>query len=481
MKAYKALVFFLFIVLLSSSVYGYKAAIKPVKDTVFFDEIAEFELEIDNRGISKDSIRVYSLHYPEWDLYTEPRTNPIIAAMDANEVRKIKIFFDPQYVDQAGQYILSLNLKSTVSQESLKLPVSIFVKSPYQQKGYIPTVIVDVDIPKSIDPRSKIPIKLHLNNQNILNITEMLITMHSKLINIDLEASIGPKEKKTIEVTASIDPATKPTADTLYISLLWQNKTIAGPVTKTLDIGKYEDIKQDETVKKRLFKTVKEITFANEGNTDFQGNLKADISMFNRMFTGSNPKGTVVKGDGGAYIAWEASLGAGQSTTYVVYESYRILVVILLLAGLAGVLYYFYRSPLILVKNVAEVHHKEGGISGLKVILHIRNRGKEKIQHIEVTDRIPNMTYIEKDITIGTLHPAKVLQHSHKTTLARWDIENIDSGDERVISYRLKAKLPILGGLVLPPAVGRCLVDGKHVVTYSNRLGVEKELPKNVE
>ena len=64
---------------------------------------------------------------------------------------------------------------------------------------------------------------------------------------------------------------------------------------------------------------------------------------------------------------------------------------------------------------------------------------------IEIVDKIPNIADLEKGLSIGTLHPTKILKHERKGTIIKWLIEQLDAGDERVISYKIKSHLSILG------------------------------------
>jgi 3-deoxy-D-arabino-heptulosonate 7-phosphate (DAHP) synthase len=131
-----------------------------------------------------------------------------------------------------------------------------------------------------------------------------------------------------------------------------------------------------------------------------------------------------------------------------------------------------FRSPVTARKTAANISLKEGGVSELKIVLNVSNRSNNKLRNIEVIDRIPNIADLEKGLTIGTLHPTKILKHERKGTIIKWVIDNLDAGDERVISYKIKSHLSILGEFSLTPTIVKFNFKGKEIITHSNSLGI---------
>ena len=130
-------------------------------------------------------------------------------------------------------------------------------------------------------------------------------------------------------------------------------------------------------------------------------------------------------------------------------------------------------APLFMIKEASNIVKSEGGITEMTVILHVRNRSNSKISGIEVSDYIPSLVGIGSDVPIGSLQPAKVLRHEKKgTTIVKWTLDALNVSEERVLSYRIKSKLPILGSFSLPAAKATFGQNNKTVTSTSNRLGV---------
>ena len=153
-------------------------------------------------------------------------------------------------------------------------------------------------------------------------------------------------------------------------------------------------------------------------------------------------------------------------------ENYRPIVVIILIVIAAIVLYFVFRSPMVVRKGIANVGMSEGGISEAKIVVRVKNRSANQLTNIEVIDHIPHIAHVEKELSIGSMQPHAVLQHPKRGVMIKWAIEALEPGDERVLSYRMKSRLSILGEFNLPSATARCKVGEKVIISNSNRVSI---------
>ena len=59
-----------------------------------------------------------------------------------------------------------------------------------------------------------------------------------------------------------------------------------------------------------------------------------------------------------------------------------------------------------------------------------------------------------------------------KGVMIKWNIETLEAGDERVLSYKMKSRLSILGEFNLPAATARTKIGNKVIISNSNRVSV---------
>ena len=468
----KKLLFLVFMALLCLnlvSAVDFTVSAVPISNNINIDERASFNFSITNNLNSDENFRIYSLSYPEWDIQTDPISNPIMIIVPAMSTASLKLFVDPLHITSIGLYILDVHAKMTRTGQIVKTPLEVAIKSTGPMiGGYVPTVLVNINMPKKIDPREEIPIRITLDNQNLLNISDMTVRVESKNLYHEIKSQIGPKESRVIELKEKIEPLTKPQKDALSVTLLIGDRIISGPIVQPIEIIEYGDAKEI-AASDQLLKTERKYLFKTNNN-DYKGPIRIETSFLKKIITSTKPKSRVIKEDDKRYFGFAPKLDKNNEMEIKVIENYRPLVFILILLIIAVLVYFGYRSPLVVRKIVSGMERKEGGISELKIVLNARNRGKEPLKSIEITDSIPNITSLEKELFIGTLQPYKVLRHEKKGMVLKWIIDDLGVGEERVITYRIKSRLPILGSFSLEAAIAKYTYKDKERVVRSNSI-----------
>ncbi len=472
MNTKKGVLLFVAVLLLSISVSAanFDVDFEAVDNTITFGQLAVFKIRVTNNLNTKETFRIKTLDYPVWEIKTEPILNPIQFSLSPDQTKEIDLLVDPLHVSNYGVYDVNVITELVSKKEKIKIPLRVNIVSP-QAGVYVETVLATIITDEKIDPTKEIPIRITINNQNIIEYPEIIVKVESNVIKDEVKESLGKKEKKTITLTKNIDPQTPPQVDTLVVKLISKNKTLDTEV-KRIEIIEAKEISKDSKTETRFLKTVEQITLKNIGNVQYTEGIKIESSLLQMLFTSSRPKGKFIKEEGKRYLVIPVGIPPGGAANIQVTKNYITLLVIVALVAVIILLYYIFRSPLTISKKATNIAYKEGGVSELKVVLNISNRSNTKLKNIEVIDRIPNIADLEKGLTIGTLHPSKILKHEKKGTLIKWFIEELDKGDERVISYKIKSHLSILGEFSLAPTIVRFRFKGKEVISHSNSLGI---------
>jgi|TARA_B100001971_G_C18233128_1_gene565253 hypothetical protein len=441
----------------------------PIENDITIDELAEFDLTITNNLQPKDEFRVYTLSYPDWDILTKPLINPITVEVGTYSTETIKLFIDPLHVTSTGRYAVSLNVRSKKTDKVVKKDAEVTIKSTESLiGGYVPTVTANVNMPSSIDPRKEIPIRIELKNQNIIDYPELTMKVESNTIKEELKMKLGPNEEKTIGLTKKVGLFEKPQNDMVQITLLMEDKVITGPLIQPIEIIEYSATEEES--EKSFLKTVKKITVSSN-DEGFKGPIKIEATQLGNLFTSTYPRAKILKENGKEYYTFDVELQNNVMEIRIV-ENYSPLFLVIILTVITIAVYFLYRSPLIMGKASQGVERKEGGISQLKIVLTVKNRSKKPIQAVDVIDKVPNIVDVEKEVHIGILQPSKILKHEKKGSIIKWSIDELHVGEERVISYRIKSRLPIIGDFTLESAVARFKHQGKERISHSNTLSV---------
>lgn len=474
-KTYKGLLILItaFILMLKIAyAASFDVKVTSIKDKIVVDEVAEFNVTVQNNLDTDEEFTIKKAGYPFWDMYIKPLQNPITLKVPAQGSSSIKLFVDPLYITSVDTYTLDVGVVLDRTGEEQKVPITVGIKSTEPLiGGYIPTILTSTSIsPEKIDPREEITIKIVLNNQNVLDYHNLTIKIESNLFKDELYVPLGPKEDKTIEVTKRLDAMTPPQQDRLVVAIFKDNRLIVSPIVKDFEIKEY--VTQKEIPKEQSFLKIRKGIKVTSNNHQYKGVVKIETAPIKSLLVTTYPRAETIKENGKQYLVWQIELGKDNTMSVYTTENYRPIVVIVVLAIAAVVLYFLFRSPIVVRKGIANVGMSEGGVSEAKVVVRVKNRSAKQITNIEVTDNVPHIAHVEKELSIGSMQPHAVLQHPKKGLMIKWIIETLEAGDERVLSYRMKSRLSILGEFNLPVATARTKVGNKVVISNSNRISV---------
>jgi len=451
---------------------SFDVKVTPVKDKIVVDEVAEFDISVQNNLDTSEEFTIKKSGYPFWDMYTEPLQSPITLKVAGQSSSSIKLLVKPLYITSVDTYTLDAGVVLARTGEEQPAPITIGIKSTEPLiGGYIPTVLTSISIsPEKIDPRGQFSIRIALNNQNPINYTNLTIKIEGNLFNDVINTPLGPKEEKTIELTKKLDDMTAPQQDRMVVAVLKDERVIVNPIVKEFSVIEYST--QQDTPKEESFLKIKRGVKVVSNNPDYKGEIKIETSPLKNLFLTTYPRAGTSKENGRQYLVWQVGLDKDKTMYVYTTENYRPIVVIIFVVIAAIVLYFVFRSPMVVRKGIVNVGMSEGGISEAKIVVRVKNRSANQLTNIEVIDHIPHIAHVEKELSIGSMQPHAILHHPKRGVMIKWAIETLEPGDERVLSYRMKSRLSILGEFSLPSATARCKIGEKVVITNSNRVSV---------
>ncbi len=209
----------------------------------------------------------------------------------------------------------------------------------------------------------------------------------------------------------------------------------------------------------------------NNGNVVESRTIIQQFSWLESKFLSSNEQ--YIKA-GGLYI-WDISLRPGDKKTLTITTYGAVLTVVYLLAVtivllLAFIAYRAYsaRPKIELEKKISRIHAKEGGID-LSLALIVRNKTKERMENIIVTDAVPKTHNVKQ---FSTATPAQVNERRHEIEYV-WTIDHMKPFEERVLVYHVSGTL---GEFALPSASAQARTEeGRLYFAKSASLSFSQE------
>jgi len=461
-------------VILSSMVLAATSIItsNTLKNQITPKEQAQFQVIIHNTADVRQRYSIFSF-VQGWNVDPSPLKDKIID-LEAGQSYTALVLIQPTDSFAPGIYFIPLSVESDLGvKESLPLKVYLAPESPYD---YLPVIKVSVDMNDKIVPHNPVSIKLFLENKNPLNLGNMTLRLQSEMpeFNKEMLIDLPPLQKKTIELSVLPNEYQQPKEYSLFFVFERKGQTVKVLEKKVEVVPIVSDFAVDVKQQTVFLKNFYSLTFTNKGNVLNTQEVKYPTTLWNSLFTQGEAR--TLAENGQRYLAWDLTLAPGESMVVTFVVNFRILIYILLFIGVAALFYWFVQPPLSLKKKAVTTHGgEEGTLSEIKITLELENVSSNPLKEVTVTDIVPAIVNVERSLDLGTLRPKEITHTKHGTKVT-WSLVELDAHEHRIITYKVRAKLNILGTFSLPRAVVE-FGKGKHRKgkAYSNlfRIGVE--------
>ncbi len=440
----------------------------PLDNEIKTNEQALFEVTITNNAGQRQTYTLYGLDVV-WGV--DPADKKFTLQPGSSKTTMVKV--TPLGPFKPSSYTVKLYVDVSTSEDRTPhirykkdLLVILYPEEPYD---YLPSIKVTADMDEKINPQSPVSIKLFMENRNPLDLGGMKIRIESDVPEFAQQAVIDlpPMGKKTVEFSITPNPFQQPKQYTLFFVFehkeqpvkVLERKIEIIPLTPAFEVTTAED--------SYFLRTVTRLTVRNGGNVLNTQEVTVPIAAWRSLFSRSD--GKLLVQESGRSLQWTLSLNPDEHRELTIFTSYRILFYLALL-GLLFVLFYWYvRSPVIVRKTVfAAKSDEDGAISEIKITLEIKNTSRQLLKNVEVVDIVPGIANVEKGLEVGTIKPLEI-KHTRKGTKVVWVLPELDQYEHRLINYRVKAKLNILGTFSLPRASAAYQrKSGRKGKAYSN-------------
>jgi len=447
-------------------------AFDAIRDEIFLNEPAVFELTIYNNNNVEENYRITIEDFVAWSVQTDPISHRLSGiTVGSGQSETTTLILHPREV-KPGRTAVQVAVKKEGSNQQISKLLRVNVREIYKIPIIEPKLelIVSFSEGGKFDPRKENLAQIEIKNKNQLDIEDLTLTVRSSLIDETRTGiALQPLERKKEGFILNFDLMQEPVKDSLVVTAFVKNVSF-------VQIANYEVVayttafNEEHTTKESFLKTSTSIDVTNIANSRKDDTVSYGTSFWMGIFTSTKPKANVIEESGSKLLRWNVALEPGESTQLRITINYRPLFYMFILLVILVMAYYALRSQLVLHKQVMRVSRKEGGISEIKVVMNVRNRGNGLLKEIKVVDKIPNIATLVKQSEVGTLHPSKVIRHTKGASLLKWEIESLEPHEERVINYTIKSRLTILGQFMLPVAVGK----------YKNNKGKTRKTRSNV-
>lgn len=439
----------------------------PIKNQISIQDEASFRITITNNEALTQGYSVYSFQSGQgWNVNPFPLGDRTIE-INPGQSYTTTIIAKPLESFVPGIYYIHVAIDSDFG-EKYDVPLKIYL-APEKPLQYLPTIGVTVDMDEKINPKNSLPIKLFLDNRNPLDMKNLTVRIDSDIpeFNQHIVIALPPLDKKTVELSITPNPFQQPKEYNLYFILEYQGEPVKIVDRKMEVITLTPPFTVDVTKEIVFLKHFYQVSVHNDGNILNTQEVKLPLTFWQILFS-TNYQATERLESGQRYLVWELGLNPNEYRTVNFKINYRILFYVFTLIIVFLIFYFYVQAPVIVRKIATTTHGKDDSLSEIKITIEVKNRTSKPLHNLTVIDRVPAIANVERSLDIiGTLKPHEV-KHTAKHTLVHWNILELEGHEQRLITYKIKAKLNILGTFSLPRAAVEYKKGHRSGKAYSN-------------
>jgi len=409
------------------------------------NEPATFNLKITNIGAS-DNLQFYNL----LGFSMAPKGT---VQINNDEIKEIKLMvYSRENFDLRGFYTFEYFIRGQDSTEiSQRLTIKIVDLEDVFEIGS-----------GEIDPESN-SMEIYIHNKENFNFEDINVKFNSVFFDFEENFQLGENERKTFDVQLNKEDFKKLIAGfyTLNAEITVENLNV-----EIEGVIKFSE-KDILTTTKRDYGIIintQIIEKKNEGNVMVKSETVIKKNIISRLFTSFSPEPDVVERQGfNVYYTWGREIKPGESLEIVVKTNWLIpLLLVLFVVIIVALARYYSRTHLMLRKKVSFVKAK-GGEFALKVSIVVN--AKKHIERVSVIDRLPALVKIYE--RFGGEKPTRI---NEKTRRIEWDLDKLEEGETRVLSYIIYSKIGVMGKFALPETTAIYEHEGKIHESSSNKV-----------
>ncbi len=330
-------------------------------------------------------------------------------------------------------------------------------------------VEIQVEMPEEgVIPGINMPFQVTFKNRGNKDLEGLDIYITSTEFDDQKKMSLNAYETLKTNFNFDIESTTLPGKYSMSIRV-FDDSILRGIGDFSYEVVENPGVVYGDVVDRKFLKTITSLSRVNEGNSVIDVRVRHPVTLLGRLFGSVDPNPRVLQFGDGKHYVWDLTLKPGERIDIVITVNYRIILALLLLVVIGYFVFnYFKGKTLTINKTLFKIKDEREDVTELKILLHVVNKTDTEVHNIKVIDILPNL--IKPTPDFATLKPERI-QKGSKGMRMVWNIPKLETHEERVISYKVHSRLPLVGEVELPaPSVQYKRSGGKLVNVKGNKL-----------
>ncbi len=316
--------------------------------------------------------------------------------------------------------------------------------------------------------------KFFVKNKDNARLKNLVVKFSSVFFETEEKFDLEPFETKTITVKVDREKIKKISAGAYLLEADFNVDRGESVIKGKISFGESKEI-DTESNSEGFFIRTQSMAKINKGNTIETVKLEIYRNLLTSTFTFFSEKPEEVSREGLVNkYSWTKQVGPSETVEVQARTNYTIpLIILVIIFGTIVAFSKYNSTKLEVVKSVSHVKTK-GGEFALRVTVHIK--AKKSLSNVVLTEKIPAIVQLHENF--GAIKPSSINLHDKKV---QWTLGEIQSGEDRVISYVVYSKVGVVGRFSLPASIVVFEENGKLSETFSNNVFFLSEQVKKVD
>lgn len=435
----------------------------PFNNIIIEEGAASFSVNIKNNQNIKDSFRFeLPTIYGNWRIESFPAQIVINDYSSKSVELKIIPVNKPPKPDNYG-----FGIKVISNTNASQFVEHTFV---FKVVTYDEAIKTTLSTPVTVDANRENLFRLQLENKYDTLIDKLTVVLESEYFSEEKIIALQPYETVTKDFVIELEPPVEHGDAEIEIKFFKDDEEVLSR-TEIINIGDLPIIDSSKTPLSEFLLKKEKIVRTNTGNLISNEVYIKKIGFFEKLFTTTNIKPNEIIKQGNEYLLkWEFELSPGETRIIEIEANYRYFVLALII--LIALIYFIYRvsrRDIHISKKLVWLRRSKEGISSMNIQLSIKNISNNIVNNVKVMDQ--TIRTIERPTPAGPIEPT-VIQSGLNITRMLWEIKTLGKGEEVILSYTIKTKIPLLEDIKLPRAVGKYIKGRRRYLTKSNKVSL---------
>jgi hypothetical protein len=402
-------------------------------------------------------------------IFLAAETSPTAFTIGSGDTQEVTIDYTVPYGTTPGTLFIKpilFNEKGVKYNYTIILDANI-LPTPGKAYKFSTVKLTDLKtVPAQIDPRQPFDVVFTITNPTDTEPTGTISIINSAMVFGELAPQKILKGTHEYKISGLTVPATT-IGDIGYMLRIIMQDTFLD-TNGTFNIPAYSTCTLTETAKSGIFGRSYTATLNNAGTGDASCTATSALSGLEKYLVDDRTPGYQYDGK---TMSWQITVPAGQTTTVSYKISYIPIIAIPFVIILAVIAVWYFTRKMEIKKELVD-YRRHAGFMDLKLQVHVKNLTNSEMKNVKIYDFLP--AFIKEIRDFGTV-PGTVTTKDRQKAV-KWELEHLKPKEERLLSYRVRTSVEVLGNMNFPSTVVEYKdANGKDMQESSNVLTVEVE------